>query len=80
MLTALLGLAGPSATRSLIDTVEQIAPGAGSALLVDVIEELQGARSPAGPLGIGSAGVLIWRVAKWPAPTVLVSPAFALLY
>lgn len=154
VLTALLGLAGPSATRSLIDTVEQIAPGAGSALLVDVLEELQGARSLAGPLafvgvltalwtasgyigafvraantiydtaegrpiwktlplqigltvatvllvalcvigvlltgrvteivgqwlGIGSAGVLIWRVAKWPVLAVLISLAFALLY
>lgn len=31
-------------------------------------------------LGIGSTGVLIWEIAKWPVIAILVSIAFALLY
>jgi membrane protein len=31
-------------------------------------------------LGIGSTGVLVWDIAKWPVIVVLVSLAFALLY
>jgi membrane protein len=31
-------------------------------------------------LGIGSTGVLIWNIAKWPVIAILVSLAFALLY
>jgi membrane protein len=31
-------------------------------------------------LGVGSTGVLVWGIAKWPVLVVLVSLAFALLY
>jgi membrane protein len=31
-------------------------------------------------LGIGSTGVLVWEIAKWPVIAILVSLAFALLY
>jgi membrane protein len=31
-------------------------------------------------LGIGSAGITIWEIAKWPVIVILVSVAFALLY
>jgi DDE domain/Virulence factor BrkB len=31
-------------------------------------------------LGIGSTGVLVWNIAKWPVLAVLASLAFALLY
>ncbi|WP_378739134.1 YihY/virulence factor BrkB family protein [Nocardia brasiliensis] len=154
VLTAILGALGPSATQSLIDTIQEIGPGSGTALLVDALEQLQGSRQIAGPLaliglgtalwtasgyigafmrasnaiydieegrpiwktvpvrialtatmvvlialcaigvvatgtiaerlgrwlGVGSAGVLVWDIAKWPVLAVLVSLAFALLY
>ncbi|WP_405162156.1 YihY/virulence factor BrkB family protein [Nocardia sp. NBC_01499] len=154
VLTAILGALGSSATQSLIDTIKEIGPGSGTALLVDSINQLQGSRHLAGPLaiiglgtalwtasgyiaafmraantiydveegrpiwktvpvrisltaamvvllavcvigvvatgtvaerlgrwiGVGSAGVLVWDIAKWPVLAVLVSLAFALLY
>ncbi|MFI6165615.1 YihY/virulence factor BrkB family protein [Nocardia sp. NPDC051052] len=154
VLTAILGALGPSATQSLIDTIQEIGPGSGTALLVDSLEQLQGSPQLAGPLaiiglatalwtasgyigafmrasnaiydttegrpiwktipvrigltaamvvllavcaigvvatgsiaerlgrwlGVGSAGVLVWDIAKWPVLAVLVSLLFALLY
>ncbi|MCM6778076.1 YihY/virulence factor BrkB family protein [Nocardia sp. CDC159] len=154
VLTAILGLLGPSATQSLIDTIRQFGNNSGTALLIDGIEQLQGTRSLAGPLailglgtslwtasgyigafiraanaiyrteegrpiwktvplrvsltatmvllvavcalgvvltgrvadrvgrwlGLGSAGILLWDIAKWPVLIILVSLAFALLY
>lgn len=154
VVTALLGLAGPTAAQSLIDAIEQFGRNDGSALLVDTIRELQGTRALAGPLalvgvatalwtasgyigafvraanaiyettegrpiwktlpmrlgltaatvvvvaacatgvvltgrvaevvghwlGLGSAGVRVWDLAKWPLLALLVSLAFALLY
>ncbi|MEU8894437.1 YihY/virulence factor BrkB family protein [Nocardia sp. NPDC048505] len=152
--TALLGLLGDSQTDTLIQTVEDIGPGSGTALLVDAIRELQGSQQIAGPLaliglatalwtasgyigafmraanaiydveegrpiwktvpmrvgltavmvvllavcavgvvatggiadrvgqwlGVGSAGVTTWDIAKWPVLVILISLAFALLY
>ncbi|MFD6162834.1 YihY/virulence factor BrkB family protein [Nocardia sp. NPDC060256] len=154
VLTAILGALGPSATQSLVDTIREIGPGSGTALLVDSINQLQDARQLSGPLaiiglatafwtasgytaafmraantiydtkegrpiwqtvpvrigltaaivallalcaigvvatgavaerlgrwlGVGSAGVLVWDIAKWPVLAVLVSLLFALLY
>jgi membrane protein len=154
VLTAVLGLMGPSTTQSLIDIIRQTGTGSGTDLLVNAIRELQGSRGLAGPLavvglagalwtasgyvgaftraanaiyemdegrpiwktlplrigltaalvvllavcaagvvatggiaervgqwvGIGSTGVVVWDIAKWPVLAVLVSLAFALLY
>ena len=154
VLTAVLGLLGPSATQTLIDNINTMVPGQGRDVLITAIKELQHSQSLAGPLaiiglagalwsasgyisafmrasnaiyeisegrpvwktvplrlgltlgvvvllalcvvgvvasgtvaeraghilGIGSTGVLVWDIAKWPVLAVLVSLAFALLY
>jgi membrane protein len=154
VLMALVGLLGQSATQPLIENVQQLAPGGASDTIVDVIKELQGSSSFAGPvaiiglltalwaasgyiggfirasntiyeveegrpiwktlplrlvltlamvillaltalgvvltgsiadrvghlLGLGSTGVLVWNIAKWPVLAILVSLAIALLY
>ena len=154
VLMALVGLLGQSATQPLIDNVQQLAPGGASDQIVDVIKELQGSSSFAGPvaiigllsalwaasgyiggfirasnaiydveegrpiwktlplrlvltlamvillaltalgvvltgsiadrvghlLGLGSTGVFVWNIAKWPVLAILVSLAIALLY
>lgn len=154
VLTAVLGLLGPSATQTLIDNVNTMVPGQGRDVLVTAITELQRSQSLAGPLaivglagalwsasgyigafmrasntlyempegrpvwktvplrlgltlavvvllalcalgvvasgtvadragyllGIGSTGVWVWDIAKWPVLAVLVSLGFALLY
>jgi membrane protein len=154
VLTAVLGLLGPSATQTLIDNINTTVPGQGRDVLVTAIRELQHSQGSAGPLaiiglagalwsasayigafmrasnaiyeipegrpgwktvplrvgltlvvvvvlalcavgvvatgvvaervgqllGIGSTGVLVWDIAKWPVLAVLVSLMFALLY
>jgi membrane protein len=154
VLTAVLGLLGPSATQTLINNINTMVPGQGRDVLVTAINELQHSQSLAGPLailglagalwsasgyigafmrasntlyemaegrpvwktiplrlgltlvvvvllalcalgvlasgvvadraghllGIGSTGVLVWNIAKWPVLAVLVSLGFALLY
>ncbi|MFF0492680.1 YihY/virulence factor BrkB family protein [Nocardia sp. NPDC004068] len=154
VLTSLLGLLGPTATRSLIDTVHEVGNTSGTRLLEDAITQLQGSRAAAGPLailglatslwtasgyigafiraantiyrteegrpvwktiplqlaltavmmtlvaacalgvvltgrvadrighwvGLGSAGITVWDIAKWPVLLVLASLAIALLY
>ncbi|HET9138336.1 YihY/virulence factor BrkB family protein [Actinophytocola sp.] len=154
VLIAVLGMLGPSATRTVTDTITQLVPGQGRDLLLDVVAQLQSARTVASPiaifglalalwsasgyvasfirasnaiyeveegrpvwktwplrlgitlvvvvlltacavgviatgaladrigqlLGIGSTGVLIWEIAKWPVIALLVSLVFALLY
>jgi membrane protein len=154
VLVAVLGLLGPSATQTLIDSINQIAPGQTRETLITAIHELQGSRGLAGPvaiiglaialwsasgyigafmracnaifempegrpvwkvwplrialtlivmvvlaacavgvvatgaladrlghlIGIGSTGVLIWEIAKWPVIVILISLVFALLY
>jgi membrane protein len=154
VLTAVLGLLGPSATQTLIDNINTMVPGQGRDVLVTAIKELQHSQGLAGPLailglagalwsasgylgafmrasnaiyempegrpawktvplrlgltlgmvvllalcavgvvasgavaqraghllGIGSTGVLVWGIVKWPVLVVLVSLAFAVLY
>jgi membrane protein len=154
VLLSVLGMLGPSATRALTDSVQQMAPGPAKDLVLKAIQELQGASHIAGPiaivglliavwtasgyvgafmraansiydveegrsliktiplqiaitlgtvvllavcaigvvvtggiaqtvgdmLGIGSTGVTVWNIAKWPVLAILISLAFALLY
>jgi membrane protein len=59
VLTAIVGLLGPSATDVLIDNVRQVAPGGARDTVVGVIEQIQGSASFAGPLAIiGLVGAL----------------------
>jgi membrane protein len=154
VLTAVLGLLGPSATQTLIDNIQTMVPGQGKDVLLSAIQELQHSQGLAGPvaiiglvgalwsasayigafmrasnaiygmpegrpvwktvplrvgltlavlvllvlctvgvvasgtvaeraghmLGVGSTGVLVWNIAKWPVIAALVSLVFALLY
>ena len=154
VLTAVVGLLGQSATDVLIDNIRELAPAGARDTLVQVVEEIQGSASFAGPvaiiglvtavwaasgyvggfirasnavyevaegrpvwktlplrvfltlamvlllsatvvgvaltgdvadrvgrlLGLGSAGVLVWNIAKWPVLAILVALAIALLY
>ncbi|MEV6767933.1 YihY/virulence factor BrkB family protein [Nocardia sp. NPDC051030] len=65
VLTAVLGLLGPAATRSLIDTVRDIGPGSGTSLLVDAIEQLQGSRSLSGGLAVLGLATALWTASGY---------------
>ncbi|HEU5472895.1 MAG TPA: YihY/virulence factor BrkB family protein [Actinophytocola sp.] len=154
VLTALLGVVGPSAIQALVDNVQSFAPGQARELMLGALRELDSSRGVAGwvalfgllaavwgasayvgafirasnavyevaegrplwktlPLrlvltvgllilaglcavsvvltgsiadqvgqwlGIGSVGLTVWNVAKWPVLALLVSLAIALLY
>jgi membrane protein len=59
VLTAVLGLLGPSATQTLIDNINTMAPGQAGDVLVNAIRELQYSESLAGLLAIiGLVGAL----------------------
>lgn len=154
VLASLVGLMGESATQPLLENLERLAPGQARDILVDVVRQLEGSASVAGPaaiigvlsafwassgyiggfirasnaiyeieegrpvwktiplrlvltlammillaatalgvvvtggiadrvgnmLGLGSTGVVVWDIAKWPVLALLVSLAIALLY
>jgi len=60
VLTSLLGLLGPQATQSLVDSVNSLGPGEARDILVGAIEDLQGAKSFAGPLAIIGLLAALW--------------------
>lgn len=65
VLTALLGLLGPGATQSLIDTIQEMGPGSGKQMLIDAIGELQGSRGLAGPLAVLGLGSALWTASGY---------------
>jgi len=52
VLMSLVGLIGESATRPLIDNLRQLAPGQARDVLVNVVRELEGSASVAGPVAL----------------------------
>jgi len=154
VLTALVGLAGESATKPLIENIQQLAPGSVGDMVDKAFTELEGSAGIAGPVaifglltalwaasgyiggfirasnaiydieegrpvwktiplrvaltlamvillaacaigvvltgeiaeqagelvGLGSTGVLVWNIVKWPVLAVLISLAIALLF
>ncbi|AYF74797.1 YihY/virulence factor BrkB family protein [Nocardia yunnanensis] len=65
VLTALLGLLGPGATNSLVDTVRSIGPGSGTSLVVDAINQLQGSRSLSGTVAIIGVLSALWTASGY---------------
>lgn len=52
VLMSLVGLLGESVTRPLIENLQQLAPGQARDMLVDVLRELEGSASVAGPVAL----------------------------
>ncbi|WNV89150.1 YihY/virulence factor BrkB family protein [Umezawaea sp. Da 62-37] len=65
VLTALLGLLGPSATQSLVDSVNSLGPGQARDIIVGGIEELQKTKSFAGPLAIIGLLAALWSASGY---------------
>ncbi|HYI80888.1 MAG TPA: YihY/virulence factor BrkB family protein [Thermoleophilaceae bacterium] len=66
-LVSVLGLAGESATQSLIDNVEQAAPGPAREIAVSAIENLQQNSGAAGVLFIVGLAVALWSASGYVA-------------
>jgi membrane protein len=65
VLTAALGLLGPSATQSLVDSVNGLGPGQARDIIVGGIEELQKTKSFAGPLAIVGLLTALWSASGY---------------
>ncbi|WP_052172757.1 YihY/virulence factor BrkB family protein [Nocardia sp. BMG111209] len=65
VLTGLLSALGRGATDSLIDTVRRIGPGSGTALLIDAVHQLQGARSFAGVVAVIGIVSALWSASSY---------------
>lgn len=65
VLTAVLGLLGPSATQSLVDSVNSLGPGQARDIVVGGIEELQKTKSFAGPLAVIGLLAALWSASGY---------------
>jgi membrane protein len=65
LLTALVGLIGESATQTLIDNVNTLAPGQSKDTIVNVIDELSGSASIAGPVAIAGLLGALWSASGY---------------
>jgi len=65
VLTAVLGLLGPSATQSLVDSVNSLGPGQARDIIVGGIEELQKTKSFAGPLAVIGLLAALWSASGY---------------
>lgn len=65
VVSALLGLAGPDAGRTLIDTIDQLGYGGTNSVAVQVLTQLQDARSLAGPLAILGIATALWTASGY---------------
>jgi membrane protein len=65
VLTAVLGLLGPSATQTLIDNINTMVPGQGRDVLVNAIKELKQSQGLAGPLAIIGLGGALWAASGY---------------
>lgn len=65
LLTALVGLAGESATSTLVEQVRTLAPGQARDVLESTIEQLSGSASVAGPLAIAGLLGALWSASGY---------------
>jgi membrane protein len=73
LLTALVGLAGRSATQPLIDNVEQMTPGQAREILRNAITELGESGGFAGPLAIVGLLAALWAASAYTAAFIRAS-------
>jgi membrane protein len=73
LLTALVGLAGRSATEPLIENVEQMAPGQAREILKNAITELGESGGFAGPLAIVGLLAALWAASAYIAAFIRAS-------
>lgn len=60
VLMSLVGLIGESVTRPLIENVQQLAPGQARDVIIDVVRELEGSASIAGPVALLGLASAVW--------------------
>ncbi|GGP94913.1 YihY/virulence factor BrkB family protein [Streptomyces roseolilacinus] len=67
VMVALLGVVGESATRSLLDSLGQLAPGPVRDLLSDAVRQLQGAGATSGLMAVVGLVAAVWSASGYVA-------------
>ncbi|WP_033438138.1 YihY/virulence factor BrkB family protein [Saccharothrix sp. NRRL B-16314] len=65
LLTALLGLLGPDATKSVVDSLSVLGPGEARDLLVGAIQNVQSSNAIAGPLAVVGLVTALWSASGY---------------
>lgn len=65
LLTALLGLLGPDATKSVVDSLNVLGPGEARDLLVGAIQNVQSSNAIAGPLAVVGLVTALWSASGY---------------
>jgi membrane protein len=74
MVTAVLGLLGPSATQTLIDNIATVVPGQGKDILVNAIRQLQQSQA-SGVMAIVGLAAALWSASSYVAAFMRASNA-----
>jgi membrane protein len=74
VVTAVLGLLGPSATQTLIDNIATVVPGQGKDILVNAIHQLQQSQA-SGVLAIVGVAIALWSASGYVAAFMRASNA-----
>ncbi|MCW2938901.1 MAG: ribonuclease [Actinomycetia bacterium] len=75
VVVSLVGLAGASASQSLITNVGQLAPGSVKQVLTNAITQLQHGRSSASLVAVAGVAVAVWSASKYVAAFMRASNA-----
>ncbi|WP_436778283.1 YihY/virulence factor BrkB family protein [Yinghuangia sp. YIM S09857] len=73
VLVSLLGIAGESATREILDNVEQLAPGAARDVITNAVRELQAGAGVGSVLAIVGLVVAVWSASGYVAAFIRAS-------
>jgi membrane protein len=65
VLTALLGVLGPSAITTLIDNLDELGPGQARDLVVNALRELEGSQGLSGVVAIFGLAVALWSASSY---------------
>ncbi|MGW6944759.1 YihY/virulence factor BrkB family protein [Streptomyces xanthophaeus] len=75
VLVSLLGIAGESATRQVLDSVQKLAPGSARDVLSDAVEQLQGRSGAGSLLAVVGLVVALWSASGYIAAFIRASNA-----
>ncbi|MEU9109972.1 YihY/virulence factor BrkB family protein [Streptomyces xanthophaeus] len=75
VLVSLLGIAGESATRQVLDSVQKLAPGSAREVLSDAVEQLQGRSGAGSLLAVVGLVVALWSASGYIAAFIRASNA-----
>lgn len=75
LLVSLLGIAGESATREILDNIQQLAPGAARDVITNAVRELQSSTGTGSVLAVVGLAMAVWSASGYVAAFIRASNA-----